>query len=588
MVYTLALHAIPTGWIHALFWADTLLALGAIALIVRLGCRTREGGLLAILTGALFYLPKFFRSPHFFNFHDELAHWYATNQLLAGHGPFVFNPDNLAVQYYPGLHVLTAVISSTTGLSIFAAGNILCAWAHMTVCLAIYGLSRQLGGSPGTALTAVMLYAASPTFFYFDAQFSYETLGLVFFAVVLACAIRMSSPGEQVAWAEAGLACILAVALVVTHHITSYLLAASLTVLAGTCWILRRRAPVPGRTLRQLTTLAAIAAVANLAWLLTVAPYTLAYLRGPIAGDLTAVADYFRAGGHTSRQLFSGAGIPSYEVFGSYAAVLVLFGLYASKLAGLRRREMRLDPRQWVLLLLGGLYFASLPVVFVFNDQTTKRPWTFAFAGLAVLCAPDICRLLSGRTWLAWFGGAGLLAIIYVGGVVTFSGQDIRFPGSYNAGSDSLATTPDLIAAAYWLDAQYGNGNPFIGDATIAQVVGSYGRQDPRTYENFGYRPWDVIFPERLRPAVYTELHRDDARFIIIDRRIATQQSIPRDYYFNAAEPDAWHWDTAVQYSVARQIPARAFQRDLRQWQHCNLGIPPLARPSTLRGKSTP
>lgn len=349
----------------------------------------------------------------------------------------------------------------------------------------------------------------------------------------------MSRPGAQTAWAEVGLACILAVALTVTHHMTSYLLAASLTVLAGTCAILRRHALVSSRTLRQLTALAAVAVTADLTWLFTVAPYTLTYLRGPIAGDLTALLDYFKAGGHTSRQLFAGAGIPDYEVFGSYAAVIVLFGLYAYKLAGLRRREMRLDPRQWVLLLLSTLYFASLPVVFVFNDQTTKRPWSFAFVGLAVLCAPDIYRLLSGRTGLNWLAGAGLLAIIYIGGVVTFSGQDIRFPGSYNSESAPLAATPDLIAAAHWLDAQYGNGNPFIGDATIAQVVGSYGRQDPRTYENFGYKPWDVIFPERLGPTVYSELRSDDARFIIIDRRIATQEPIARTYYFNTAEPDA-------------------------------------------------
>jgi hypothetical protein len=539
IVYTLALHTGPTGLVHALFWLCTLLALAAVQLLIRSGCRDREGSLIAVLVGALFYLPKYFRSPHFFNFHDELAHWYSTDQLLAGHGAFVPNQETLVVQYYPGLHVLTAALSSMTDLSVFAAGNLVCAWAHMTTCLAVYGVCRQIGRSPGVGLSAVMLYAASPAFFYFDAQFAYETLGLVFFTVVLLYAIRMASPASYMPWAEVGVLSILVLALVVTHHVTSYLLATTLVVLSLACYVLRHRAGVSRRSCRQLAVLAAVAVIANMTWLFTVARYTLTYLRGPIATDLAATFDYFSPTAQTTRQLFAGTEIPAYEVFGSYAAVVALFMLYIWVLTYLRRPDIRHDPRQWTLLLLGSLYFASLPVVFAFNDQTDKRPWAFAFVGLSVICAPLVHRLLTAPSWLVWLGSMGLMSILYVGGVVTFSGQEIRFPDVYNAGSDSLATTPDLVAAASWIDAHFGNGNPFIGDATVAQVVGAYGRQDPRTYENFGYRPWNVVFPKRLGPIVYDELARDDARFIVIDCRIATLQPLPRAYYFNAVEPGA-------------------------------------------------
>ena len=539
IAYTVALRTGPSGFVHALFWACTVLALGAAGLLIRSGCRPREAGVIAILLGGLFYLPKYFRSPHFFNFHDELAHWYETTQLFAGHGAFTYNPGNLVVQYYPGLHVLTAALSSMTGLSVFAAGNIVCAWAHIVVCLAVYGLSRQMGANPGAALCAVLLYAASPAFFYFDAQFAYETLGLAFFAVVLACAIRIASPHNRVPWAEVGLFGLIVLALVVTHHITSYLLAAALTVLTIASLVLRRRAKVPARSCRQLAALASVAILANVTWLVTVARYTLTYLSGPIQADLAAIRDYFAAGGHTSRQLFSGSTIPSYEVFGSYAGVLVLFILYAWVLTGLRRQDLRCDPRHWTLLLLGALYFVSLPVCFVFNDPTVKRPWAFAFVGLAVSCAPVLHRMLTTPGRILWLGGVVLAAILYVGGVVTFSGEDIRFPGSFEAGSDALSTTPDLVAAAYWTDAHYGEGNPFIGDVTIAQVFGAYGRQDPRTYDEFGYRPWNVVFPKHLDSTVYDELRQDDARFIVEDLRTATLPPLPRGYYFNGKEPDA-------------------------------------------------
>jgi hypothetical protein len=538
-LYTLALHDGPSGLVHAMFWVCTILGIGAVQLLIRSGCSDRESGLVAALIGGLFYLPKYFRSPRFFNFHDELAHWYATDQLLTGHGAFAPNPETPVVQYYPGLHVLTAALSSTTGLSIFAAGNIVCAWAHVTICLAIYGLCRQLSKTPGTALSAALLYAASPAFFYFDAQFAYETLGLAFFTVALLCALRITRPFNEVSWPEVALMSLLVLALVVTHHVTSYLLALTLTVLTIACRLLRHRALVSRRSYRQLATLTAVAVAASVTWLFAVARSTISYLNGPISADLTAVRDYFQAGAHTSRQLFTGAAIPSYEVFGSYAAVIALFALYIWLLTRIRRRDVRRDPRQWAMILLGGLYFASLPVVFVFNDQTAKRPWAFAFVGLAATCAPLIHRLLAARLRLVSLIGLGLVATLYIGGVVTFSGQDIRFPGSYNAGSDSLATTPDLVAAASWLDAHYGNGNRFIGDATIAQVVGAYGRQYPLTYENFGYRPWNVVFPKQLGPEVYDELNSDGARFIVIDQRIATTQPLPRAYYFNAAEPDA-------------------------------------------------
>src|ERR1700729_1282170 len=112
IVYTLALHTGPTDLVHGLFWLCTLLILGAVQLLIKSNCRDREAALIAIVLGGLFYLPKLFRSPHFFDYHDELAHWYATEQLLAGHGAFVANPDNSIVQYYPALHVLTAALSS--------------------------------------------------------------------------------------------------------------------------------------------------------------------------------------------------------------------------------------------------------------------------------------------------------------------------------------------------------------------------------------------------------------------------------------------------------------------------------------------
>jgi hypothetical protein len=538
-VYTIALHTGSTDRVHALFWLCTLLALVAILLLVRSRFRDREAALLTVLIGALFYLPKFFRSPHYFDYHDELAHWYATSQLLAGHGAFVANPDIPIVQYYPGLHVLTATLASTTGLSVFAAGNIVSAWAHAVTCLAVYCICRHFTRRPEMALIATVMFAANPAFFYFDAQFAYETLGIAFYSVILLACIRIATPSECLSWAEVGLVGFLIAALVITHHMTSYLLAGTLVALAVAYAILCRRGRISRTTLWKLAALASFAVLSSLTWLLAVARGTLAYIRGPIAADLTAFRSYLVAGAQPNppRPLFAGGSLPIYEVYLSYASIIVLFGLYIWALVGLRK--LRRDPRQWVLLLLGSMYFASLPVVFVFTDQTAKRPWAFAFIGLSVAFSPALYRLLANRHWLGWFAGLTLVTVAYVGGVVTLSGYDIRFPGAYSAASDALSTTPDLVAAAIWIDQNYGNGNPIIGDETDANVMGSYGRQDPRTYQTLGYEPWKVVFPSSLNPSVYAELRSDDARFIVIDRRIATGPANQVDYYFSSTEPDA-------------------------------------------------
>ena len=421
VVYTLALRGGSTDLVHATFWLCTLLALGAVQLLLRSGCQDREAVVITALIGALFYLPKFFRSPHFFDYHDELAHWYATEQLLSGHGAFAPNPDIPIAQYYPGLHILTAALSSTTGLSVFAAGNIVSVWAHVVTCLAVYGICRCFTRRPGMALNAVVLFAANPAFFYFDAQFSYETLGIAFYTVILLSCIRIATSLARLPWAEICLIGLLTATLVITHHMTSYLLAATLVALAIVYAVLCRRAGISRRNFRQLAAIATFAVAACSIWLLVVAPGTLVYIRGPVLADLAAFRNYITNGGQTTppRHLFAGASIPIYEVYLSYVSIFVLFGLYIWALSHLRFKDVRRDPGQWVLRMLGGMYFASLPVVFVFSDQTAKRPWAFAFIGLAVVCAPAIYRLLTDRRSLVWLAGLGLVAVVYVGGVVT-------------------------------------------------------------------------------------------------------------------------------------------------------------------------
>ena len=165
------------------------------------------------------------------------------------------------------------------------------------------------------------IFAANPAFFYFDAQFAYETLAVAFFAVVLLGAFRICSSDVDSPWTNVLILVVILAALIMTHHATSYVMAGVLTTLAITARVLRGRTGLSRVACRQLGVLAAFSVVGALTWLLTVARYTFSYLGPLLSAEVTGVKDLFASAGHSSRQLFATAVIPGYEIAGSYLAV---------------------------------------------------------------------------------------------------------------------------------------------------------------------------------------------------------------------------------------------------------------------------
>ena len=78
----------------------------------------------------------------------------------------------------PGLELATSAVHWGTGLPLMACQIVVVALARTVLVLGLYLLGSRLAGSARGGGIVVLLYAASPQFWFFNAQFSYQTVAL--------------------------------------------------------------------------------------------------------------------------------------------------------------------------------------------------------------------------------------------------------------------------------------------------------------------------------------------------------------------------------------------------------------------------
>src|SRR5262249_49670119 len=129
-----------------------------------------------------------------------------------------------------GLHGLTAMLSTLSGLTTFQLAIVLLVALHVVALIGVFALGEAITRSAQTASMAALVYSLNPGFLYFDAQYAYESLAIVFFiwaAVALLKLQAMPECGQRGGWLCVAL--LLGGACLVTHHASSYLL----VVMAG-------------------------------------------------------------------------------------------------------------------------------------------------------------------------------------------------------------------------------------------------------------------------------------------------------------------------------------------------------------------
>jgi hypothetical protein len=199
------------------------------------------------------------------------------------------------------------------------------------------------------------------------------------------------------------------------------------------------------------------------------------------------------------------------------------------------------------LLLLGSLYFpASLLILTPSGAEGARRSWAFSYLGIALVVAPvigaalDKARQSVGRRGTV-VAGAGLLAVttvLLVGNVAAGMNPSYRFPGPPVYGSDTRAASPEMMAAAAWLNRTEGRHLRIVADRYSGLIFGSYGEQDPVTGSG-AFPTYDLYLAQPGRPVprqLLSQLESWRFGYLVVDRRMALE--VPDiNIYFETNEP---------------------------------------------------
>jgi hypothetical protein len=520
-----------------LYWVGLGLALFGV-IVLGTGSQASPGRRLTALgaLGAVTWLPYLLRSPTQLLFVDERYHLDILQRLAeAGHTPLPITLFPLPGTF-PGLEDATLAVMSLTGLQPVLATRLMTLAIHIAIPMLAYLATRGLGLRPAAAFLAGLVYSANTSFAFFDAVFSYETLGILLFLATWAVIALWA--GARAGRERAGdpprprltlivLALPLLAGIVVTHHMSSYLLVASLIL----AWGVAELGLSPSS--RALGELALIAGALAAVWFVLSGKEVAIYIFGTLGARIDAIVQAVLVE-HAPRALFANSDLSPAERAIAFAyppivAVLCAIGIVVA-LRDPRRRVL------WAPLALFGpiAWVATTPAILTSAGDIAYRAWPFLFLGVAPFAAlalewptrrlPRRSRSI-GRVW-----AFVIVAALLIGGWTIGGNQTGRFPSDVPAtAAGSANQTEEVIAAAHWLRDTAGEGHLVVADTGTASVFASEGGQ--RILRWMSWFPFVVSATSEIVPWLVER----DVDFVIVDRQIS--QLPPRSgNYFGAPD----------------------------------------------------
>ena len=537
-----------------IFWAGMMLAYLTIAWRVVSG---RHAVFWLGLLGLFTMLPEFLMSPGGPTGFDETAHFALLRNVISAGHLFQYTPTLTIGAFYPGLESAAATIHLLTGLSPWDSALTLVAVAHCLLPIQVYYVARALPVPHRWAAAAGLVYAANPSFVYFDTQFSYESVGLLLMLTIVRmyvealAAERSRGPTWRQSLSTSLLIAVISFGLVVTHHLTS--LAGIALLLAGALFL----KPISGLAdrkggLRRLFVrwmpVLTLAMCSGL-WLVFVAPTTVAYLFDHVsstASGVVALATRSKASSGATRTLFSHSDSPTYERAAAIAApVMIAVAFLFAGIRWLQKSPLRLN-FLWPFVITAA-YLVSLPLTLIgAGAESAHRTWAFTFVGVALLPAALVIlfELDKRRPWVkrtAATVGAAVLAVVFVGHVAVGESPDSRFPGPYQFGSDTRSITPETLRFAHWVQAHLGPGAHVVTDRFTGLALTA--RADAITPVQYPGLPIASIWytPGPPAPALMSAMERQGYDYLAIDVRDA-QHTPTGPALFYPGEPMRVPW----------------------------------------------
>jgi hypothetical protein len=533
-----------------LFWlAMVLLIFPAALRLCSARVRSSERVATVVLVGLGLYAVKVLRDPFAFTYGDEFPHLYNLQTILSSGHLFGSNSILPITPRYPGLETLAALIARAGGMSPFAAGLTAVAAGRLMMMLGLYLLYARLGGSERAAGLGALLYAATPNFLFWSVQFAYESLALPLATIALFITIRWAQerdPALRRPWEFCfGL---VAVAVVVTHHVSSYVLLAYLLAVCVIHWRLHGRAGAPWR-------LAAGIGVATVVWLVLAGGGTVGYLSPVLTSALKQVVQTL-ARETPARGLFASQGgtvvTPPAEIVIALSGIMLL-GL--GVLVGVRLvwQQRWRNPLMVLLVFCAFIYLGTLPLRFVPAAwETVSRAGDFLFIGVGLTVALGLVWMLergkrhSLRVRLLIAAAA---TVVFASGVIAGWPANERLAQPRVIAVPGGSLDPPAVVAAEWSGRRLGAAQRVFAQDADARFFLTNGLQTSLT-GNFAPDVDDMLDATKLTAAMRTLLRGYRTTLVVSDRREISGDNL-FGFYFDSGPPALSKAATDSKFDVA-------------------------------------
>jgi hypothetical protein len=532
----------PSPWIY---WFGVILIVAPITFrATALDIASLERVSLVCLEGVALYVARLMRDPNGFTLPDEFPHALQLQNVVSTHHLYHANPLLPIVAHFPGLEGATSSIMELTGMSSWGSGTMIILFARLTVTLALFALFAAVSRSARAAALGTLLFAANSNYLIWESQFAYESLALPLLVVLLAAlAERQRSPQPAAIRAWAIVAALTVVAVVPTHHLTSYLM----VILLGLACL--QHLPLPKRLRRSITVrglhpiwpFALLAASLIVAWLIVVSSQTVGYLSPEVQNAVSSTLNTIDGEG-PAHALFSSSGtaigsnnLLSEEAVSFLEPVLLLIAMPFGLRALWQRK--RVEPLLWILSLMAILFFAVTPLRVVPSAwEISNRTAEFMFIGAGFVVGATAMRYLN-RFWRRPLVRAGvglLVALCVVGGAIAGWPANSRLSRPIQVtAANGVAIESQAEAVGRWFASQP-PGRVAAPDAD-SFTISLYGHHI--AWSGYQYGTDATLSADSVDSFMLSQFRQGKVRYVVVDRRQVSQDNV-NGLFFSLLPPE--------------------------------------------------
>jgi hypothetical protein len=485
----------------------------------------RERGRTVVVLGLSLVISAYLLNPLLFTSFDELLHQTTLWQIQYHHGLFTSNTELPVSPYYPGLELVTVGIRDGTGLPNVVAELIVIGLARLMLVLSLFRIVQRGTHSARAGGVAVLVYAASPQFYGFNAAYSYQTLALAFAAVaacLLLAAVDAPTPriDRRVILAEIAVA-----ATIVTHHLVG-LIAVVLLVFGALVarWVTSRAAA------RVLAHAAIVGVVLIAVWTSISAGKVIPYLRPILVGAVDGFMNVLR---HHRHVLSSTSGIPTphWQSALIVASVGIVFvAIVAATVTVVRHPTAKRRRLRYLAPLVAVAYPLDLATALSpAASDVGQRASTFLFLAIAILLAVAVPAHTSRRAARC---AAALATCAFLGSVILGAGPLWNeVPGPFVPTADQRGIDNASLAAGRWAADHLPVGATIAADRDNGVVMSAVGHLAPVTAFSGGVNVGPIYFDPIFGRYDESLIRRAHIRYLLVDTRLVSGPPVFGSYF---------------------------------------------------------